>query len=71
MSKKKSLFVFAGALDNFWTFLDIICHDSVFLGCPTICPLQHMGMFAFREGGGLGRANVATQERLGVGGGYR
>ena len=28
----------------FWHFPDIsstLCHDSVFLGCPTFCPLQH------------------------------
>ena len=26
--------------DIFGTFFSTFCHDSVFLGCPTICPLQ-------------------------------
>ena len=41
--QKVSKFVFAGALGQFRTVfrhLSAFCHDSIFLGCPMICPLQ-------------------------------
>ena len=38
---------FFSALGNFWTFFDIFrtfCRHSLFLGCPTICPLQFFSL---------------------------
>ena len=47
LSKKCPKFVFSAPPDNFWTFFrhffDIFrtfCRHFLFLGCPTLCPLQ-------------------------------
>ena len=66
MSKKSPKIVSAVPLDNFWTFFghffDIFrtfCRHSLFLSCPTICPLQLYSVdvsdiFFFLLGGGEG-----------------
>ena len=44
LPKKCPKMVFSAPLDNFWTFFwhifQTLCRHSLFLGCPTICPLQ-------------------------------